>query len=74
MKFVAIVSDREIPVEIKQQNGNFSLTIEEKTFTVNAIRPDPQFFSLLVEGESYEVALEKQENRFEAHFQWNNCF
>ncbi len=68
MKFIAIISGKEIPVEINQQNGNFSLTIGEKTFTVNAIRPDPQIFSLLVEGESYEVALAKQDNHFEAHF------
>ena len=68
MKFVALIQKKQIPVEVIEQNGNFRLTIGEKTFTVNAIRPDPQFFSLLVEGESYEVALEKRDSNFEAHF------
>jgi biotin carboxyl carrier protein len=68
MKFIALISGKQIPVEVDQKNGNYCLTIGEKTFTVNAIRPDPQFFSLLVEGESYEVAVEKRDNRFEAHF------
>ena len=68
MKFIALISGKQVSIEVEHKNGNYSLTIGEKTFTVNAVRPDPQVFSLLVEGESYEVALAKQDNRFEAHF------
>lgn len=68
MKFVALIGDRHVNVEIENKNGDYSLTIGEKTFTVNAIRPEPQFFSLLVEGQSYEVALSKRDDLFEAFF------
>lgn len=68
MKFVVLIDNRHVNLEVEYKNGDYSLTIGEKTFTVNAIRPEPQFFSLLVEGKSYEVALSRQDSRFEAFF------
>jgi biotin carboxyl carrier protein len=68
MKFVALVKGKQTTVDVSRHEGLYSLTIGEKTFTVNAVQPGPLNFSLLINGKSYDVALEKIEDRYSIHF------
>ena len=68
MKFVVLWEGKTIPVEIEKRNGEYCLTLMGKRLTVNAIRPDQHTLSLLVDGKSYEVGLEKRGNSFSIHF------
>lgn len=68
MKFVALLNGKSIPIEIIKKGGLYHLTFQEKSFTVNAIRPNIQSFSLLVEGKSYEAGLEKTGNNYSIYF------
>jgi biotin carboxyl carrier protein len=68
MKFIAVLRGKSIPLEITRTDGEYSLTFDGKTFTVNAVRTGLQSLSLLVEGKSHEVGLEKSGNRYSIYF------
>ena len=68
MKLVAVLRGKNVPIDVVKLNGQYSLTFQEKSLSVDAIRPDLQTLSLLVEGKSYEVWLEKRGNSFSVYF------
>jgi biotin carboxyl carrier protein len=68
MKLMAVVGGKNIPLEIVRKEGRYCLTLAGKTLSVDAVRPDSQTLSLLVEGESYEVWLERTGNTLSVHF------
>ena len=59
MKYVALIKGKEIPIEITREGDLYCLTIEDRRFNVDAFRPRRQSLSMLIEGKSYEVGLEK---------------
>jgi biotin carboxyl carrier protein len=68
MKFIAEAGGRHFTIEISKSNGLYHLTWEDKSFNVDAIRKNRQSFSLLIEGKSYEVTLEKHGASFSVSF------
>ena len=68
MKYVALVNGKQHGVEIAEINGGYRLTIDGKSFTVDLFRPGPHCISMLIEGQAYEVGLEKNGNHFSACF------
>jgi biotin carboxyl carrier protein len=68
MKFIAVLRGKPTPVEIIRTDGDYSLTLNGKTFSVNAVRTGQQSISLLVEGKSHEVGLEKSGSRYSVYF------
>jgi acetyl/propionyl-CoA carboxylase alpha subunit len=64
MKYVAILNGKQVAVEVTRKNHSYCLTIEDKSFTVNAFKPGPQSLSMLIDGKSYEVGIEKAGNAF----------
>jgi acetyl/propionyl-CoA carboxylase alpha subunit len=68
MKYVAIVNGKQRAVEIARIDGGYRLTIDGKSFTVDSFRPGPQSISLLMDGQVYEVGLEKNGHRFSVYF------
>lgn len=68
MKFVAVLKEKPIQVEILKKGGQYQVSIDDRKFAVDAIPSGPMAFSLLVDGHSCEVALEKHEDRYTAHF------
>ena len=68
MKLIALLNDKEIPIEITKIDGQYRLTFEDKSFTVDAIWPNKQTLSMLIDGKSYEVALEKKRSRVSVYF------
>src|SRR5687768_4400064 len=68
MKFVAVIKGKQVVVEINKEKGLYCLTIDDKGFTVDAFRPTRQSLSMLIEGKSYEVGLERNGNTFTIYF------
>jgi biotin carboxyl carrier protein len=60
MKFVALVRNKQIDVEIIKEHNRYRLTIGNKSFSVDAFRPASQQLSMLIDGKSYEAGLEKK--------------
>ena len=68
MKFVGLLKDKPVHIEVLKKGEQYQVAIEDRKYTVDAIASGPMAFSLLVDGHSCEVALEKQEDRYTAHF------
>ena len=68
MKFIALIDGEQVPIEVVKTDGQYRLTLEENSFTVDAIRPNEQSLSMLIDGRSYEVALEKNGSRIWVYF------
>jgi len=68
MKFVAVIDGKQVRFDLAKKDGGYCLTMDGKSLSVDAIRPSHHLYSLLVEGISYEVALEKRGNDFSVYF------
>jgi biotin carboxyl carrier protein len=68
MKFVGVFRGEAISLEIVKQNGTYEIELPERSFTVDAVRPNPQSLSLLVESKSYEIGLEKKGDHYSVYF------
>ncbi len=68
MKYIATISGKQIPVGIERKGGKFQLTIGDRSFTVDSIRTGPQSLSLIIDGLSCEVGLERAGNSYTVHF------
>jgi biotin carboxyl carrier protein len=56
--FEANVDGRSLRVEVKGRDGRYAVTIGDRQLDVDYLETGAQFVSLLVEGKSYDVALE----------------
>jgi biotin carboxyl carrier protein len=68
MKYVAIVQGKQRTVEISQSDGLFHVTLDGKSFLVDAFRPGHQSLSMLIEGQTYEVGIAKSGSHFSVYF------
>ncbi len=68
MKFIALIHGKPCPVEVVEKDGHYSLTLGDKSFSVDAIHPAPQTLSLLIEGKSYDLGVEKRGHSFSVRF------
>ena len=59
MIFDATVDGRELRVEVRRANGRFSVSIDGRPREVDFEEVGRDFASLLIEGRSYEVGLER---------------
>ena len=68
MRYIAVINGRQVKLELDGKDGAYDLTLDGKSLSVDAIRPNHHLFSLLVEGKSYEVAVEKRGTDFVVYF------
>jgi len=68
MKLIAFINGKEVAVDIVKKDGKYDLTIEGKSFSVDAIWPGVQSLSLLVKEKSFEVGVEKSGNSYTVFF------
>lgn len=68
MKFVALREGKPLSVEVAKEEAGYSVTIGDRHYHVDAMPTGPLAYSLLVDGRSFEIAFEKQEDRYTAHF------
>ena len=57
MKFKAFYKENEHDVEIKPIESGYQILLGEKTLTVDTVRLEQGFYSLLIDGDSYEVSV-----------------
>lgn len=68
MKLIALIRGKPCAVEVVEKDGQYSLTLGDKSFSVDAIHPAPQTLSLLIEGKSYDLGIEKRGHSFSVRF------
>lgn len=68
MKYVAIVDGKERSVDVVRKNGHYLVRFADRTLAVDAVMQGPRYLSLLIDGKSYEVGLQRDGNSFEVAF------
>lgn len=64
MKIQAQTGERVIELEIDREDGLFRVTIDGRSFLVDAQRLEGDFYSILTEGRSYEVSVEARRDGY----------
>ena len=61
MKYLIVRDEKEIPVEILEKAGGYTVTLDGKTYDVDSLVVVPGLYSMVVEGASYEVTVFRPE-------------
>jgi len=59
VRFTGVVDGRAVPVEIRVQAGRYTVTIDGRPLALDVCRTGPRSLSLIVDGRSYDVGVEK---------------
>lgn len=57
MKFKAFHGENEHDVEVKEVEGGYRLNLNEEVLNVDTVRLEQGFYSLLINGQSFEVSV-----------------
>jgi biotin carboxyl carrier protein len=68
MIFDATVGERTVRVEVRGGGGHYTVALDGAPMEVDLVGTGRSFASLLVGGESHEVAIEKQADGYVVHF------
>jgi biotin carboxyl carrier protein len=60
VRFDAAVLGRQVPVEVRGQDGRYQVTVDGRAFEVDYQETGSCFVSLLIEGRSYEAGLQRR--------------
>lgn len=66
--FDATIAGRTVRVEVRRANGRFSVTQDGKPGEIDFVETGRHFASLLIDGRSYEVGLERREDGYTVYF------
>ena len=64
MEIKAMVKNRLYPVTYGMEGEKIRITIEDRTYLVDAVCPADGFFSLLINGRCYDAAIEAGDNSY----------
>jgi len=68
MTFDATVAGRTVRVEVRGGDGRYTVALDGVAMEVDLVETGRSFASLLVGGESHEVAIEKRPEGYVVHF------
>ncbi len=68
MTFDATVAGRAVRVEVRGGDGHYTVALDGAPMEVDLVETGRSFASLLVGGESHEVAIEKRREGYVVHF------
>lgn len=68
MRFDATADGRTLRVEVRGRDGRYTVTLDGRPLEVDLVETGRHFASLLVEGRSHEVGLEKLPGGYRVHF------
>ncbi len=68
MIFDATVGDRTVRVEVRGGDGRYTVVLDGSPIEVDVVTAGPPFASLLVDGESHEVGVERRPEGYVVHF------
>ncbi|MCP3982672.1 MAG: biotin/lipoyl-binding protein [bacterium] len=60
LKISAKTGDRVLEVEVERQNGHYVVVVDDHRMEVDVHKLEGDFYSILTEGRSYEVSVEKR--------------
>jgi biotin carboxyl carrier protein len=64
MRFIAKTGDRNHEVSVDRQNGIYIVEVDDARFEVDGHKLEGDFFSILTEGRSYEVSVERRRDGY----------
>ena len=64
MEIKAMVKNRLYPVTYGMEGEKIRITVEDRTYLVDAVCPADGFFSLLINGRCYDAAIEAVDNSY----------
>ena len=67
MRLQAEAGGRRVPIDVRGSNGRYELSIGGRALVVDARRVGDSELSLLMEGRSYDVAVERTAGGFRVH-------
>ena len=67
MRFDATVAGRTIRVEVRRENDHYAVTLDGTPLGVDLIESGDHFASLIVDGLSHEVGLERRPDGYRVH-------
>ncbi len=67
MRLDASVDGRTIRVEVRATDDGYTVTLDGKALEVDVVETGNHFASLIVDGASYEVGLEKRPDGYRVH-------
>jgi biotin carboxyl carrier protein len=70
MRFTAQVEGTEVPVEVRApEAGRYLVRVGDREMTLDVCRTGPQFLSVIVDGRSYDVGLQKTAGGYSVRMQ-----
>jgi biotin carboxyl carrier protein len=66
--FEACVDGRTVRVEVRARGESYSVSLDGRPVELDAVELNGGFTSLLLDGRSYEVAVEREPDGFRVHF------
>ncbi len=57
MRYVIVRDERQIPIEVEEREGGYSVELDGKLYEVEGAKVLDGLYSLLIGGESFEVAV-----------------
>jgi biotin carboxyl carrier protein len=67
VRFDATVGERTIRVEVRRENDHYAVTLDGTPLDVDLVESGDHFASLIVDGLSHEVGLERRPDGYRVH-------
>ncbi len=64
MELEALKNNKKHALKVREVNGRYIVNLDGNDYTVDFCEPEESFYSLLVDGKSYEVSINSNENEF----------
>ena len=59
MEFEAILKEKEHAITVREDKEKFVVTLDGKEYIVDFCEPEESFYSLLIDGKSYEISINR---------------
>jgi biotin carboxyl carrier protein len=67
MRLSARVGDRTAEVEVRGRDGRYTVVVDGETLDVDVAETGPRFASLIVDGRSHEMGIERRPEGYRVH-------
>ena len=68
MKYSLKINKKLISFELIEKNNNFQILLDEKKYSAELIKIDSNLFSLICDGSTYTIAIQKEGKKIDLFF------
>ena len=68
MKYSLKINKKLISFELTEKNNNFQILLDEKKYSAELIKIDSNLFSLICDGSTYTIAIQKEGKKIDLFF------